>query len=269
MLDCTRLQQLIASLQARAQHPLPAHLIALRIAGVHVGDAQPDVARFIARHVRGFRLSGDVLDLLENAGGIDSRTALLAEAALKLRDAGLLPGWRNEMLAVGDPVLASIERAACRPLGITTQAVHLNAYVNEDSLFVARRSMHKQIDPGRWDNLVGGMVAARESLLQTLEREAWEEAGLRIDPSQLTQGRRFHLRRPVAEGFQSEIIHVYDIVLPPSIRLANQDGEVAAIERRTVNEVVDAIERDEFTLEAALVMLESLTRASGTSEPYY
>jgi hypothetical protein len=56
------------------------------------------------------------------------------------------------------------------------------------------------------------------------------------------------------------IIHVYDVTLQSGTRLANQDGEVSAIERRTLGDVIDAIEREEFTIESALVTLESLTR---------
>jgi len=41
---------------------------------------------------------------------------------------------------------------------------------------------------------------------------------------------------------------------------ASADREVDAIERRTMDEVINAIENDEFTLESALVTLESVTR---------
>ncbi|MBC8119845.1 MAG: NUDIX domain-containing protein, partial [Burkholderiaceae bacterium] len=193
--------------------------------------------------------------------------AVLAKAARQLHAAGLIKGWRDELLSVGSPPVAAIERAACRALGITTEAVHLNAYVDGDGMFVARRSAHKQIDPGRWDNLVGGMVPAGESLLQALSREAFEEAGLRLNTSALLTGRRFQMRRPVAEGLQSEIIHVFDATLHGDETLVNQDGEVDAIELRSLNELVAAVERGEFTLESALVIVESLTRRSATETP--
>ncbi len=263
MVHVARLQRLVEQLQPLAQPALPSGLIALQVAGVRVGLVQPSVARFIADRVPAINLSGDVLATSDDANDYWARTALLAEAALKLRDAGLITGWRNESLAVGRPALAAIERAACRPLGITTEAVHINGYAGADTLIVARRAAHKQIDPGLWDNLVGGMVAAGETLQQTLEREAWEEAGLRLDAVSVARGRSFQMCRPVAEGLQSEIIHVYDAMVSPKTSLANQDGEVAAIERRTLRQVVEAIEHDEFTLEAGLVTLESLTRRLG------
>lgn len=255
-----RLRQLVERLQARARPPLSAELVPFHVAGAHVGDAQPAIARFVAERVDGFVLSNGVLAMRDGSLNIDTRTSLLADAAMHLRSAGLVTGWRDELLSVGHPAVAKIERAACRAFGITTEAVHLNAYADRETLIVARRAAHKSIDPGLWDNLVGGMVPADESLQQALAREALEEAGLHIDRVELRRGRSFQMHRPVTEGLQSEIIHVYDALLPGDVSLQNQDGEVDAIERRMLHEVINAIENDEFTLESALVTLESVTR---------
>ncbi len=168
--------------------------------------------------------------------GIDepARSACLARTAAALHGAGLLTGWRDELLAVRGsargPVLAAIERSACRPLGIATTAVHLNAYADDGDVVVARRAAHKQIDPGCWDNLVGGMVPYGESLELALEREAWEEAGIELDRIEVHHGRAFQLLRPVPEGVQSETIHVYDAALAAATVPRNQDGEVDRIE---------------------------------------
>jgi 8-oxo-dGTP pyrophosphatase MutT (NUDIX family) len=267
VLQQQRLQRLIDRLHARAQPPLPAGLIALIIEGTRVGDVQPQVARFLGEKVDGFSLSDQNLTLDYGTLDFAVRSKLLAHAAKQLRDAGMISGWRDEVLSVGNPPLAVIERAACRPLGITTQAVHLNAYVAADTLLVSRRAIHKQIDPGLWDNLVGGMVPADETLEQALAREAWEEAGLRLDRVRLERGRSFHVRRSVPEGLQSEIIHAFDSSLPPDLQLRNRDGEVDAIDARKIEDVVAAIERDEFTLESALATLESVARRDAITTP--
>ena len=107
------------------------------------------------------------------------------------------------------------------------------------------------------------MVPHGETLEQALEREAWEEAGIGLDRIEVHRGRAFSLMRPVPEGLQHETIHVYDATLAANMEPKNQDGEVDAIETHPVADVVDAIERDEFTLESALVMIESLTRRWG------
>lgn len=263
-IDATQLRTLQARLLARAQQPAPRDWLPVVIAGAEVGVADPEVASFLAARTPHFTLVDYRLVLLDDDADIQQRTALLRACALRLRDAGLLAGWRGEMLDVradaGSPPLAVIERAACRTLGITTTAVHLNAFTPKGELIVARRALQKAIDPGLWDNLVGGMVPAGEREEQALAREAQEEAGLDLAPLTVARGGRVQVTRRVPEGFQSEIVQVFDTVLPGNIELRNQDGEVAAIECRAVAAVLAAIARDEFTLESALVTLDALLR---------
>ena len=82
----------------------------------------------------------------------------------------------------------------------------------------------------------------------------------RFGDTPLARGGRIHVTRIVPEGYQSEIVQVFDAVIPDTVALANQDGEVAAIERRDIASVLDGIERNQYTLEAALVLLDSLLR---------
>jgi ADP-ribose pyrophosphatase YjhB (NUDIX family) len=262
--DAARLRALKARLLARAQQAPPRDWLAVVIAGAEVGVASPEVAGFLASGTPHFARTDDRLLLLDEGLDTARRSALLHDCALRLRDAGLLRGWRDELLDVrpapdASPV-ATVERAACRTLGITTTAVHLNAFTQGGELIVARRAEHKQIDPGLWDNLVGGMVPAGESEEEALRREAHEEAGLDLAAVALVRGGQVRVTRRVPEGFQSEIVQAFDAVLAAGTELRNQDGEVAAIERRPVAEVVEAIERDEFTLESALVTIDALLR---------
>ena len=269
MIDAVRLRALQVRLLARAQKSPPGDWLPVLIGEAEVGVANPDVASFLASATPHFALVDYRLVLLDGDLDATGRAAMLQDCALRLRDAGMVRGWRDEQLAVraspDTEPLASIERAACRTLGITTTAVHLNAFTPAGELIVARRAAHKQIDPGLWDNLVGGMVPAGETELEALAREAQEEAGLEIDGLALTRGGRVLVTRHVPEGFQSEIVQVFDALLPDGLSLRNQDGEVAAIERRSTTTVVESIERDEFTLESALVTLDGLLRRSGGS----
>ena len=270
MFRAARLFALAQRLQARAQPQRPPTLEPFVVAGHAVGWVTSAVADVLTRDA-GFDRRDGLLRLRDEGLDVAERSRRLAEAAERLRDAELLRGWRNELLAVratrGGQVLATIERAACRTLGIVTEAVHLNALADDGTLLVARRAAHKSIDPGLWDNLVGGMVPAGETLEQALEREAWEEAGLALDRIEVHHGRMFHVRRSVPEGYQSEWIHVYDATLGADTTCSNQDGEVDAIERRDLPALLDAMENDAFTLESALATLESLTRRSACATP--
>lgn len=194
----------------------------------------------------------------------------LAQVADTLREAGCLRGWRNELMDVltADECLGAIERAAMRPLGLLTRAVHLNAWTPDGRIWVARRALSKSTDPGMWDTLVGGLVSAQEGLELALVRECAEEAGL--TPASLATRTplrtilRMHHRLP--EGYQVEDLLTSTCVLPADTRPENQDGEVIEITHITVAEALTRITEGEFTIEAALVMLEDITRRRAHGE---
>ena len=261
-----RIQAACARLEPGVHVP-PAHdSLAVVIAGAVCGSARPDLAHALADAGLGFHVESEHLVLHDDGLTLESRTEVLNDTAHWLRDQGLIRGWRNELLAVVadvmQPPVARIERAACRALGLTTFAVHLNAWSGDD-LWLARRAAHKAIDPGLWDTLVGGMVTANESERVALDREAFEEAGLVLGRYNPQPHRRVHVWRPVPEGYQSEVIRSFDVALPRDVQPVNHDGEVDHIERRSVDSALDAIDASELTPEAALITLESLARRTG------
>jgi isopentenyldiphosphate isomerase len=190
--------------------------------------------------------------------------AVLARLAVSLKDTGCLRGWRDELLdVIGEGRrLGVIERAAVRPLGLLTKAVHLNAWSREGHLWVARRALSKSTDPGMWDTLVGGLAVAGESLDLSLLRESHEEAGLDdLHIEHRTPLRiilRMHRRLP--EGYQVEDVLVSDCVLDDAVVPRNLDGEVSEIRLVSMEELWSMIEAGAFTREAELVILEGLQK---------
>jgi 8-oxo-dGTP pyrophosphatase MutT (NUDIX family) len=254
-------------LQLKAHLPPAGPTLPVRVAGRVVGQAFDAAAAAVVARVNRAALADGALVFDDHGFDMVARTALLAEAAHALRDAGLAPGWRDEPLDVRAAPeaapLATIERAACRPLGIPTVAVHMNGCLPDGRLWVARRAEHKMVDPGLWDNLVGGMVAAGESLERALEREAYEEAGLALATLQPRRGGLVHEARPVFEGYMVETVQVFDVLLPADFAPRNVDGEVAVFAALTPAELVDRIAAGVFTLEAGLVTLDHLLRRAG------
>lgn len=253
-----------ARILAQAQTAPPADAVCLVIARQACGCLTRDVAAQLAGGVDGLRLSDGMLELRDEGLDAAARSERLQQAAQFLLERRFVSAWRNENLDIradpDAPALAWIDRCAVRVLGITTYSVHLNGYTADGQLVVARRAAHKRVDPGMWDNLAGGMIAAGEDVRTALAREAFEEAGIDVLGMAVESGTRIHVRRPIAEGTLAEAVQVFDVNLPAGTVIANQDGEVERFETRPIGAVLQAIDRGEFTVEAALATLDSLRR---------
>ncbi|TWO72345.1 NUDIX domain-containing protein [Caenimonas sedimenti] len=243
------------ALQSEADQPPAAPREPLRWGSAEIGSIEPVLSRLAALE-SWLERSGDGWEVR----GADLSSALAAIAVV-LRDAGLVRAWRDELLGVHDAsghAVGRIERGAVRLLGISTHAVHLAAWAPDGRFWLQQRAFDKPNDPGLWDTLVGGMVPAGESGLAALERETWEEAGLRFAQLEgLARGGSFLTRRPsaeVAHGYVVERLDWYRCVLPPGTVPVNQDGEVARFEGMAAREVARRLQQDEFTLEAALIL---------------
>jgi 8-oxo-dGTP pyrophosphatase MutT (NUDIX family) len=227
-----------------------------------VASAVGSIEARLAYHLRAAHLPLRLHEGVEVLTGAPD--AALASVAHWLHAQGLGGKWRDELLPVTDEhgtLQAVVERAAVRPLGIATHAVHLIGFTAQGEVWVQRRALDKATDPGQWDTLMGGLVAANESCAGALERETWEEAGLRIaDLHALLPADRLTIRRPVSQGYMVEHIEVFEAVLPATRVPSNQDGEVERFECLAPAELVERLAQGQFTLEAALMLAASLRR---------
>ena len=230
----------------------PERFVPLSLGGKRIGWVRPELAAHLASWPGVFATSPDRVALLDPDG--------LADAVEQLAEEGFIPGWRNERYRIAD--LFDIERAAARPFGLTTQAVHLNGIVGE-RMWLARRSATKPIDPGMLDNLVGGGVTAGLTELQVLVKEAWEEAGISATLAQkATPGGTMSVLREVPEGVQSENISIYDLELPEDFQPRNQDGEVSEFQLLAF----ESVKRETLTYEAGLVARDYFNRRATSAK---
>jgi isopentenyl-diphosphate delta-isomerase len=65
------------------------------------------------------------------------------------------------------------------------RAAHIWIATNDGRILLQRRSLQKENHPGLWDVSAAGHVSSGESVIDSAVREAEEELGLRIDPSEL------------------------------------------------------------------------------------
>lgn len=241
-------------------------------AGQAVGWLRPAFAAGLSRWPEVFQISTGEVHLAQRLATLEARSEALGNVVRALADNGIVTGWRDESYEIAaprGPALFRIERAAVRPFGLHSLAVHVNGIVAGDDkkLWIARRSPAKPTDPGMLDNLVGGGVGAGLAPAEVLVKEAWEEAGIEAALArQATPGGTIRILREVPEGVQSETILAHDLSLPPDFRPQNQDGEVAEFRLAPARDVLALVrDTEEFTLDAALVTLDHFARAGDQS----
>lgn len=248
--------QWLQQLGERAQGAPVRPRLPLAWRGAVIGSVEPPVLRQLrlpqlVETASAFNVEGDL-------------GASLATVAEALRAHGFIRAWRNEQLAVRDEsgaLVATVERGAVRLLGIATQAVHLLGFAPNGDHWVQQRSFDKPDDPGSWDTLMGGMIGAGETVEDTLRRETWEEAGLELAQLEsLAPAGEVVTRRPsanVPHGYVVERLTLYRCVLPEGVVPSNIDGEVAQFRRMPPAEVRERLERMEFTIDAALMLVQA------------
>jgi len=219
-----------------------------------------------------FDVRDDGISFVAKLDRASARSLALETVVRTLAVEGLLTAWRNERYAVapefGAPPWFELERAAARFFGVQTYAAHVNGLVRGDgeaAMWIARRSPTKAIDPGMLDNLVGGGIAAGQTVAATVIKEAWEEAGIAAPVAGLARpAGTVHICREQPDGLQRETIFVHDLCLAADFVPASQDGE--AVEHRLVPLAeaarLIAIREgpDAVTADAALVILDCLMR---------
>lgn len=255
------IRQRMASLTCQIQQLPPPGSRPVTVAGRVAGWITARAADCI-EPLPGVTIEEDVLRIGSCSRRRLSLAQVLDKVALKLQEGGCIRAWRDELLdVVGEGHrLSRIERGAVRPLGFLTQAVHLNGWSSDGRIWAARRSPTKSTDPNMWDTLVGGLAVSGEPLETSLVRESYEEAGLQ-PPSlagctPLRVALRMHRRLP--EGYQVENALVSDCVLPDGVQPCNMDGEVSEFRLLTMDETWQMMEADLFTLEAQVVLMDSM-----------
>ncbi len=188
--------------------------------------------------------------------------------ARTLCDRGLFR-WRGEAFDVrarpDGAVLTQIDRGALPTFGIQATGVHVNGLVRQDDglhVWIARRASDKLLDPGKLDHIVAGGVPAGLGPIETLLKEAGEEASI---PSELASKAvhvgliGYAMERP--EGLRRDRLHCYDLILPEDFTPVAADGEVAAFELWPIGRVLEAVrDSDDFKFNVNLVLIDLFLR---------
>lgn len=238
---------------------LPGSRLLFLIAGQAVGWVAPPVA--LALH--GLPTVECLLDRvsLGNAAALPGIARTLSERGLYR--------WRGEAFDVraapDAPALSQIDRGAIPSFGVQATGVHVNGIVwrdNHPHLWVARRAMNKLLDPGKLDHIVAGGVPAGLGAMETLVKEAAEEASI---PPELAAHAvpvgtiSYAMERP--EGLRRDWLKCYDLMLDEHFMPKPSDGEVAAFELWPIERVFAAVrDTDDFKFNVNLVLIDLFIR---------
>ena len=107
---------------------------------------------------------------------------------VRLRDTSTSPGKTvsvsHELLDVvdaDDNVIAVKTRGEIHAEGLMHRAVHILVFNSRGQLFLQKRSMTKDEQPGKWDSSAAGHVDSGEDYLDCARREIEEELGIVAD----------------------------------------------------------------------------------------
>jgi len=250
------------------------------VAGEAVGWVSHDFAQRLAAFPKVFRIGPSTVELAPELKDYAARSAAVDEVLLRLKQEGLIKGWRDEPYPVGldfyEPPLLQMERAAVPLFGVRAYGVHLNGFTGQGrdlKLWVAKRSRTKHTAPGKLDHLVGGGQPLGLGLMDNLAKECAEEAGMSDALARTARPAGFiSYITEREEGLRNDICFAFDIELPADFQPRNTDGEIEEFYLWPIEQVKERMRTtDDFKFNVAPVNIDFLVRRGYLSpeEPGY
>jgi isopentenyldiphosphate isomerase len=146
----------------------------------------------------------------------------------------------DELLDVvdeNDVLIAVKRRGDIHAAGLMHRAVHILLFNSSGELFLQKRSMSKDEQPGKWDSSAAGHVDSGEDYLECASREIAEELGIVVDqPLQPL----FKLPASMRTGNEHCMVYRYCFDGPLVLQAEEIDDgvwiEPAAMDRRVADE---------------------------------
>lgn len=210
---------------------------------------------------RGAALAPGLVDAAARGAALDGIVRFMSAR-------GACGPWCDEPFPVGvrfGDEICRVDRAGVELFGIAARGVHVNGYVETEaglSLWIPRRSPAMRVCPGKLDNMAAGGHPAGAGVMETLAKEADEEAGVPLALAKCAAPAgsvSYALDGP--HGLKRSTLFVFDLAVPPDFTPVNRDGEVADFALMPVEEVMRRIaETRDFKFDSALVAIDFFVR---------
>jgi 8-oxo-dGTP pyrophosphatase MutT (NUDIX family) len=254
-----------------------------------VVDRMPWTPEFLISHV--VPRTVQLLDHSKGAHTVEVCNAAFEKVIDAAREAQVFAGlrrvFREDYKILGAKYDGTVQllRAAAGLFGISCRGAHMTMYTRTDTgelkIWVPRRSQHMITWPGKLDTTVAGGVRAEETPFECILHEADEEASLPVSfvrkhvqpvgvityvaESAAGSGGDFGLCVP-------DILYCYDLEVGQDVTPKPQDNEVEDFYLMSVDEVKEALLREEFKTNCASVMIDFFIRhgiITDDNEPEY
>ncbi len=257
---------------ARCNNYDPARCVPLLAGDDRIGLVRRDNAEALQRFPEVFRVFEDKVALVARGDA-----ATVSRAVDRVVDALVgekqIPKTRSETFDVaprwGAPPIFRLDRGAVPFFGTRAYGVHLNGYRRagrdaggELALWVGRRAPDKRVAPNKLDNLVAGGIGNGHGLVETLVKEADEEA--KIPPQLIARAcpaGAVSYRMETTLGIRDDVLFVYDLEVPPDFTPENRDGEFVGFELMPAAVVIERVRSSfDFKFNVNLVILDFAVR---------
>jgi 8-oxo-dGTP pyrophosphatase MutT (NUDIX family) len=252
---------------ARCNNYDPTRVVPLVDGSDAIGLVRRDNAEALRRFPDVFRVDDDKVALVAR-GDRDAVSRAVDHVVDELVAEKQIPKTRNETFDVarhwGAPPIFRLDRGAVPFFGTRSYGVHLNGYrtAGEPGVWIGRRAPDKRVAPNKLDNLVAGGIGNGLGLIETLEKEADEEAT--IPPELIARARpagAVSYRMETELGIRDDVLFVYDLDVPPDFVPKNRDGEFVGFELMPADAVLDRIRTSfDFKFNVNLVILDFAVR---------
>src|SRR5271169_1047230 len=253
---------------ARCNNYDPARIVPLFAGAERIGLVRRDNAEALKRFPDVFAVAEDKVALVApgDAAAISRSVDRVVDALVAEKQ---IPKTRTETFDValrwGAPPLFRLDRGAVPFFGTRAYGVHLNGYRrdgNEVMLWVGRRAADKRVAPDKLDNMVAGGIGNGHGLIDTLVKEADEEA--MVPPGLIARAvpaGAVSYRMETALGVRDDVLFVFDLEVPADFEPKNRDGEFTGF---TLMPAAAALERIrtsfDFKFNVNLVILDFAVR---------
>jgi hypothetical protein len=246
----------------------PAHGVPFVAGRERIGLIRRDNAAALRNFPDVFRVVEDRVELIAegDAEAISLAVDAVVDALVAERQ---IPKTRSETFDVaprwGAPPLFRLDRGAVPFFGTRAYGVHLNGWRRDPSgllLWIGRRAANKSVAPDKLDNIVAGGIGNGHGLVETLFKEADEEAMIPPDLiAQAVPAGAVSYRMETALGIRDDVLFVYDLEVPSDFVPKNRDGEFSDFLLMPAARVIERVRAsDDFKFNVNLVMLDFAVR---------